>query len=127
MLATPLIRWKINEFRGCRTSLQLPGVAVPRALTPPVSTRFDQPHAVFVDRAAPMPSKSVVSVLVTLVRALQGLLRPARFMAHLVIGAARDLTSTRSELLVENAMLRQQIIVLRPSLLNEKAEKHDEK
>ncbi len=48
-----------------------------------------------------------------LLRALQSLLQPARSAAKVGIGATRDLTRTRSELLAENAMLRRQVIVLR--------------
>jgi hypothetical protein len=48
-----------------------------------------------------------------IVRPVQNLLRPARSAAKVAIGAARDLTRTRSELLAENALLRQQVIVLR--------------
>ena len=58
----------------------------------------------------------VAALVNTLVRALQRLLRPARSTAHLFIGAARDLPRTRSELLAENAMLRQQLIVLRRAI-----------
>jgi hypothetical protein len=50
------------------------------------------------------------------VRAVQGLLRPARSGTEVGIGAARDLARTRSELLAENALLRQQVIVLRRGL-----------
>ena len=41
------------------------------------------------------------------------------------IGAARDLTRTRSELLAENALLRQQVIVLRASILRPRVHRHD--
>ena len=51
-----------------------------------------------------------------LAQVCQGLLRPSRSAANVVIGAARDLTFTRSELLAENALLRQQVIVLRRSI-----------
>ena len=44
-------------------------------------------------------------------RALRRLLGPARTGAMLVAGAAGDLARTRSELLAENALLRQQVIV----------------
>ena len=46
-------------------------------------------------------------------RVLQRWLRPARSGAMLVTGAARDLARTRSELVAEDALLRQQIIVFR--------------
>ncbi len=42
-----------------------------------------------------------------LVRVVQRLLRPARSAAEVGIGAARDLTRARSELIAENALLRQ--------------------
>ncbi len=48
-----------------------------------------------------------------LVRVAQRLLRPARSAAEVGIGAAGDLTRTRSELMAENALLPQQLIVLR--------------
>ena len=51
-----------------------------------------------------------------LVRLVQRVLRPARSAVEVGIGAARDLTCTRSEVLAENALLRQQIIVLRRSI-----------
>jgi len=51
-----------------------------------------------------------------LVRVVQRLLRPARWAAEVGIGAARDLTRSRSELLAENPLLRQQVIVLGRSI-----------
>jgi len=59
---------------------------------------------------------SATALIVILARALQRLLRPARSAATVGIGAARDLTRTRSELLAENALLRQQVMVLRRSI-----------
>jgi len=53
------------------------------------------------------------ALLGALARAVQRLLQPARSVAKVGIGAARDLTRTRSELMAENALLRQQVIVLR--------------
>ena len=53
------------------------------------------------------------ALLGALARALQRLLQPTRSVAKVGIGTARDLTRTRSELLAENALLRQQVIVLR--------------
>jgi transposase InsO family protein len=53
------------------------------------------------------------ALLGALARAVQRLLQLARSVAKVGIGAARDLTRTRSELLAENALLRQQVIVLR--------------
>jgi len=73
-------------------------------------------HAAFRHHAVPLASSPVLALLATRVRALQRLLRPARCAAHLVIGATKDLGRTRSELLAENAMLRQQLIVLRRSI-----------
>lgn len=63
-----------------------------------------------------MASSPVLALLATLVRALQRLLRPARSVVHRVMSAAKDLTRTRSEFLAENAMLRQQLIVVRRSI-----------
>jgi putative transposase len=55
-----------------------------------------------------------IAVLIArLGRVVQGLLRPAGSAGALSVAAARDLTRTRSALLVENALLRQQLIVLR--------------
>ena len=65
--------------------------------TPPTATMAVNPFA----------------LLGALARAVQRLLQPARSVAKVGIGAARDLTRTRSELLAENALLRQQVIVLR--------------
>jgi transposase InsO family protein len=56
------------------------------------------------------PISTLIVVLEKLVRRL---LRPARSMSRLAIGAARDLSRSRSELLAENALLRQQVVVLR--------------
>ncbi len=60
-----------------------------------------------------MDSNLVAALVMALSRAVQRLLRPASSGAALVIGAAGDLSRTRSELLAENALLRQQAIVLR--------------
>jgi putative transposase len=49
-------------------------------------------------------------------RWLRSLLRPARSVSELAVGAVMDLTRTRSELLTENAVLRQQVIVMRRSI-----------
>jgi hypothetical protein len=57
---------------------------------------------------------SATALIVILTRALQRLLRPVRSGARLI--AAVDLTRTRSELIAKNALLRQQIIVLRRSI-----------
>jgi len=54
------------------------------------------------------------------------LLRPARSGAKLLIGAAGDLTRPRSELIAENALLRQQLIVLRRSIERPRLH-HDER
>jgi putative transposase len=53
-----------------------------------------------------------LTLIAALVRVVQRLLRPAHSAVAVGIGAARDLTRTRSELLAENALLRQQVIVL---------------
>jgi len=58
-------------------------------------------------------SNLAAALLIALGRALRRLLRPARSAAKLTIGAAGDLARTRSELVEENALLRQQVIVLR--------------
>jgi transposase InsO family protein len=56
---------------------------------------------------------SAKALIVILARGLKSLLRPARSAARLVAAAAGDLARTRSELIAENALLRQQVIVLR--------------
>jgi len=56
------------------------------------------------------------SLIGALAQLCQSLLRPAHSAAMVGIGAARDLTRTRSELLAENALLRQQVIVLRRNI-----------
>jgi hypothetical protein len=57
--------------------------------------------------------KPIATLIVVVDRLVRHLLRPARSVSRLAIGAARDLTRTRSELLAENALLRQQVVVLR--------------
>jgi len=59
---------------------------------------------------------SATALIVILTRALQRLLRPVRSGARLIAAATGDLTRTRSELIAENALLRQQVIVLRRSI-----------
>ncbi|MGA7979413.1 MAG: integrase core domain-containing protein [Chromatiaceae bacterium] len=59
------------------------------------------------------------------VRAVQRLLRPARSSAKVGIGAAQDLTRTRAELLAENALLRQQVIVLRRGIRRPRIHRDD--
>ncbi len=63
-----------------------------------------------------MDSNLAAALFIALGRALQRLLRPARSAAGVGIGAAWDLTRTRSGLLAENALLRQQVILLRRSI-----------
>jgi len=65
---------------------------------------------------AAVDSNLVAALIIALGRAVRRLLRPARSGAKLMIGAAGDLTRTRSELMAENALLRQQLIVLRRSI-----------
>ncbi len=59
---------------------------------------------------------NLFAVIGAVVRVVQRLLRPVRSAGEVGISVARDLTRTRSELLTENALLRQQIIVLRRSI-----------
>jgi len=66
---------------------------------------------------AAVDSNLVAALIVALERAIPRLLlRPARSGAKLLIGAAGDLTRQRSELIVENALLRQLLIVLHRSI-----------
>jgi len=53
------------------------------------------------------------ALIAALAQVSQNLLRPVRSAANVAIGAAWDLTRTRSELLADNALLRQQVSVLR--------------
>lgn len=59
---------------------------------------------------------SAPALIVVLTRALQCLLPPARSGARLIAAAAGDLTRTRSELIADNAFVRQQAIVLQRSI-----------
>ncbi len=65
------------------------------------------------------------ALLGALARAVQRLLQPARSVAKVGIAAARDLTRTRSELLAENALLRQQVIVLRRGIRRPRIHRDD--
>jgi len=56
-------------------------------------------------------SNLVATLIIAIGRAVRRLLRPARAGATLMIGAAGDLTRTRSQLMAENALLRQQLIL----------------
>ncbi len=104
---------------------RLRSVAVSEGSRPILPTGFHPPYFVFVHRhAAPMVLAPIVALVAALFRALQRLIRPARSAARLVIGAAKDLTRTRSELLAENAMRRQQVIVLRRGV--DRARIHDD-
>lgn len=72
-----------------------------------------------------MDSNLVAALIIALGRAVRRLLRPARSGAKLMIGAAGDLTRTRSELMAENALLRQQLIVLRRSIKRPRLHRDD--
>ncbi len=61
-------------------------------------------------------AKCVVDWARSLGQVVKRLLRPTRTLATASAGAARDLVRSRSELLAENAFLRQQVIVLRRSV-----------
>ena len=51
----------------------------------------------------------ITAAIADIGRWLRSLLRPARSVSELAVGALMDLTRTRSELLTENAVLRQQV------------------
>jgi putative transposase len=70
-------------------------------------------------------SNLVAALIIALGRAVRRLLRPARSGAKLMIGAVGDLTRTRSELMAENALLRQQLIVLRRSIKRPRLHRDD--
>ena len=59
---------------------------------------------------------SATALIVILTQSLQRLLRPVRSRPGLTAAAAGDLTRTRPELIAENALLRQQVIVLPRSI-----------
>ncbi len=63
-----------------------------------------------------MDSNLVATLIMALGRAVRRLLRPARSAAKLTIGAAGDFARTGSALMAENALLRQQLIILRRSI-----------
>ena len=65
------------------------------------------------------------ALLGALARAVQRLLKPTRSVAKVGIGASRDLTRTRSELVAENGLLRQQVIVLRRGIRRPRVHRHD--
>ena len=72
-----------------------------------------------------MDSNLVAALIIALGRAVRRLLRPARSGTKLMIGAAGDLTRTRSELMAENALLRQQLIVLRRNIKRPRPHRDD--
>ena len=59
---------------------------------------------------------AATALIVILTRILQRLLRPAGSGARLIVAATGELARTRSELIAENALLRQQVIVPRRSV-----------
>lgn len=67
----------------------------------------------------------IVALILGLGQALRHLLRPMGSVTTLAIGAAGDVTRTRSQLLVENALLRQQVIVLRRSMTRPRLHRGD--
>lgn len=72
-----------------------------------------------------MKTNRILALFLSLVRVVHRLLRPVRSVATQVVGASGDLTRTRSELVVENALLRQQLIVLRRSVERPRLHRHD--
>jgi len=90
------------------------GRGVPEGLTG-APTRGTLPPFLIDDTPVTMPVNAFALVR-ALTRAVQRLLRPAHSAVQPGVGAARDLTRARSELLAENALLRQQVIVLRSSI-----------
>jgi hypothetical protein len=80
-----------------------------------------------IDKTPPTATMAVnpFALLDALVRAVQRLLQPARSVAKAGIGAARDLTRTRSELLAENTLLRQQVIVFRRGIRRPRIHRDD--
>ena len=72
-----------------------------------------------------MDSNLVTAFIIALGRAVRRLLRPARSTSKLVIGAAGDLTRSRAELIAENALLRQQLIVLHRSIARPRLHRDD--
>jgi hypothetical protein len=70
-------------------------------------------------------SNLVVALIIALERVVRRLLRPARAGAKLIIGAVGDTTRTRSALIAENALLRQQVIVLRRNIQRPRLNRDD--
>jgi hypothetical protein len=58
----------------------------------------------------------VADLIIALGQIVQRLMRPACSGAKLVIGAAGDIARARAKLMAENALLRQQLLVLRRSI-----------
>ncbi len=66
-----------------------------------------------------------LALIGALVRTVQRLLRTARSAAKVGFGIVRDLTHTRLALVAENALLRQQVIVLRRNLRRPRIHRDD--
>ena len=116
VLATPCVGREINGLRRPRNACRGQAGTGSEGLDWDRSDRFlsdllDAGHS-----RSPVDLNPIAALFVAFGHALQRLLRPARSVAMLTVGASRDLTRTRSELLVENALLGQQIIVLRRSI-----------
>ena len=67
----------------------------------------------------------IAGLIITLGRTVRRLFRPAHAGATLMIGAAGDLTHTRSPFMAENALLRQQLIVLRRGIARPRLHRDD--
>jgi len=86
---------------------------VHEALTGTTRTGFYSSPLGISHSRSPLDLNLIAALIVALGRVVQRLLRPARCAANLAVGATTDLSRTRPDLLAENALLRQQVIVLR--------------
>ena len=117
MLATLYIRPQIRELPSGLAPDWLRSVGeVARGLTVRGRTGFQCGALVFGHSRGLVNLNRIAVLIARLGNFLQRLLRPAGSTGALAIAAARDLARSRSALLAENALLRQQLIVLRRNI-----------
>lgn len=69
--------------------------------------------------------KTLAAIVGSFGEAIKSVLKPCRSVATISVGTASDLAKSRAELVVQNAMLRKQLIVLRRSAKRPALEKSD--
>ena len=116
VLATPGVRREIKSLQRPRNGRRRDAEARSEEVDWDRTAGFLSDLLVVGHSRSPVDLNLLVALIVAFGRALQRLLRPARSVVTLGLAATRDLTRPRSELLVENTLLRQQIIVLRRSI-----------